>query len=240
MLPIHARILQGEAPFTLSEALAYISEVLELEVLHADRRFEKKFLEEFWPLTAIAQYLGEHTRFVYRGASNEVDAVLFSNELSCQRIEFTIAFDAEQEALRDEHMEIHGHAPITAIIPRPANTRASGKRQLPEVESDFWRRDEQQQMTFRRMKAALRKKQAAARKRIDYHAAWLGIVIDNNQRKEMKQRFYDSAARSLLVANFEPFSRVFIVSTVGDYVFDSATLASRLLSPTLNMAERQS
>lgn len=227
---IHARLLQKEAQFTLAEAQSYVAEVLRLEVLHEDKRFEKKFLEEFWPLTAIAQYLGEHTHLIYRGFSNAVDAELLLGDAPPQPIEFTIAFDAEQEALRDEHMKLYGRAPITAVLPRPSGTRASGSREMPEVEADFWSRDEQRELAFRRMKMALERKQAAALKRADYSNAWLGIVVDNNQRKEKKQNFYDPIARSLLVSRFEPFSRVFVVSTVGDYVFDSATLVSRLLS----------
>lgn len=233
ILPIHAKLLSEAHTFTLAEAQRYVSEVRETGAIESDKRFKKRFLEEFWPLTAIAQCVGnEHTRLLYQGSSKKVDAQLLLRDSSPQPIEFTIAFDAEQEALRDEHFEKYRHAPVTAILPRPSGTRASGKREMPEVEAEVWSRPEQQDAALGRMINALAQKKKAALSRPGYRNAWLGIVVVNWPPDQIKREFYDPLGQRFLAspADYAPFGRVFLASTVGDYVFDSATMTGRFLA----------
>jgi hypothetical protein len=229
---LHLRLLSNE-PFTLAEARSYIADVLRTGAMQEDKRFKKRFLEEFWPLAAIAEVAGdERTQIAYQGASGNVDAKLSIGNRPPQAVEFTIAFDGEQEALRDEHLALYGRAPITADIPRPTATKASGKREMAEVEPEARNRNEQRERIFGRLQAALDRKRKLASKRPDYADGWLSIVLDNDWPKHLKPRLYDPLGKRLFerAEAIEPFTRVFLVSTVGDYVFDSATLSSRLLS----------
>lgn len=232
MVPkLHAKLLSASHTFTLGEALDDIAEVVDGGLIDDEKRLKKRLLEEFWPLVAIAQCVGDdHTRIVYQGSSTDVDAQLLLRTLPPQPIEFTIAFDAEQEALRDEHLERFGHAPVTAVLPKPSATRASGRREIAETEADVWSRTERQEIQLGWMERALDHKKKLAVKRASYCNAWLGIVVINERLKRAKE-FFDPIARRLLAdaGTLKPFPRVFVASTVGDYVFDSATMSSRLI-----------
>ena len=56
-----------------------------------------------------------------------------------------------------------------------------------------------------------------------YAGAWLGIAIPNYPPTEYKEKRFDPLFTEFLAdaSSYEPFSRVFVVSTVGDYIFDS-------------------
>jgi hypothetical protein len=56
-------------------------------------------------------------------------------------------------------------------------------------------------------------------------------VVINWPPEEIKKEFYDPLGLRLLTstADYAPFGRVFLASTAGDYVFDSATMTGSSL-----------
>jgi hypothetical protein len=170
-----------------------------------------------------------NTRIVFTASGPGVDATLMSGASTPPRmVELTAAIDGQQEALRMEHLKKYGHAPVTGRI-KATGIRNRKDRHIEHTEADWQCADQYNSELSDLMKRALLAKQQKARKRPHYQDAWLGIAIPNYPPTEYKKARLDPLCAGFLrdPAGFAPFSRVFIVSTVGDYVFDSARAKSQ-------------
>lgn len=227
---LKARLLDGTAIFTIPEAKQYIADVLAFRDIDTEERFHNRFFHEFWPLVTISEAIGmPSTRIVFTASGPGVDATLMLGGGAPPRmVELTAAIDGQQEALRMEHLKKYGHAPVTGRI-NATGTRNRKDRHIEYAEADWQSADQYNNELFQLMKCALLAKQQKARKRPHYQDAWLGIAIPNYPPTEYKKARLDPLCAGFLhdPGSFAPFSRVFIVSTIGDYVFDSARAKSR-------------
>jgi hypothetical protein len=225
---LRAKILADAASFTIPEAKQYVADVLATRAADEDDRFHKLFFEEFWPLVTIAESIGdEQARMVFTGSGHGVDATLFLGlDRRSQMVELTAAIDGHQEALQDEHMKLYGSAPLTVKL-TPTKNKNSKQRRIEETMADWLSADDYNNELLTRVKHVVAEKRERVTSRPHYRDAWLGVVIPNFPPKERKKRFTPMFAHYLSdVTVYEPFSRVFIVSTVGDYLFDSSSLIS--------------
>lgn len=224
---LRAKILAPAASFTIPEAKQYIEDVLTTGAADDDKLFHKRFFEEFWPLVTIAESLADvPERIEFTGSGGGVDAVILSGTDRSQMIEFTGAIDGHQEALQDEHLELYGSAPLTVKI-TATKSKNSKQRRIDETMPDWQSADDSNDELLSRVKNVVAEKCAKAASRHHYKGAWLGVVIPNFPPKNRKKRFtpmFTEFLRNRTV--YEPFTRVFVVSTVGDYLFDSESLRS--------------
>lgn len=229
-LPIlKAEILKGTRSSTLAQAKQYIDAVLAFQSKEPDAVFHKRFFHEFIPLTTIAEHVGDtETKVCFSGAGHGIDGCLTLNHgQSIRRVELTAATDGHNEALRMELLAECGYAPATGKIPHTGNKnrddREFGPSEVMEGRSDL-----KADQVLSLVAKALADKQKKALTRPHYADAWLGISIENYPPGgALKRKHYDHLFSRLLSnrESFRPFSRVFVVSTVGDYLFDSALIA---------------
>lgn len=224
------QILSGSRSYTLLEAKAYVSDVLAFESKEPDAAFHKRFFHEFVPLVTIAGHVGDAGITIsFGGAGHGIDGcIAFADGRKDQRIELTAATDGQNEALRDELLAVRGYAPASGKIEYTGN-KNWGDRRFGPNETKWRRSDLQAQEVFALVAKALDAKKKKALSRPHYNDAWLGISIENYPpTAERKKCFYDPLSIQLLSdkAAYQPFSRVFVVSTVGDYLFDSASFTS--------------
>ncbi|MEK9138619.1 MAG: hypothetical protein AAB393_15965 [Bacteroidota bacterium] len=223
---LRARLLASATSFTMHEAKQYIDDVLKTGAADDDKRFHKRFSEEFWPLVTVADSLADTRILVeFAGSGSSIDATLvFDSDRLPQQIELTAAIDGHQEALQDEHMEIYGSAPLTVKIAATKNKNSKQQR-IEETMPDWQSADDFNNELLSRVKSVVAEKCAKAVSRAYYKGAWLGVVIPNFPPKERKKRFTPMFTDFLSNSSvYEPFSRVFVVSTVGDYFFDTESL----------------
>lgn len=222
---LRARLFGKSEMFTIQEACQYIHDVVAVRATMGDKPFQKRFFEEFWPLVTIAKFAGsQDTRIEYPGPNEAIDATLIFGGIR-QMVELTAAIDGQQEALRDEHLKLYRRAPVTAKI-KATGKRNTKDRVIEDTPAEVWSSEQQQIDALARMTEALLRKTAKASSRPLYRGAWLGIVIPNFPPTDHKSARYNGPSTCLLKepTAHAPFSRVFVVSTVGDYIFDSDSL----------------
>lgn len=230
MVPVddlEAQLLVNDCAFSLPQAQTYIADVLAARSNRTGTRFHKRFFYEFVPLVAIAQHIAEPgITIIFNGASHDLDGrIVFADGRDDQRVELTAAIDGQNEAVRMELLAERGHAPAVGPIEYTGTKARCDRKFGPNV--TIWRdASETARDRFSLVAKALDAKRAKASTRLNYRAAWLGIVLDNYPPTRFKKPRYDPLCTELLSnpASYAPFDRVFIVSNVGDYIFDSASL----------------
>lgn len=224
---LEAQLLVDGCTFSLPQAQKYIADVLATCSTRTGTRFHKRFFYEFVPLVTIAGHLAEPSiTIVFDGAGHDLDGrIVFADGRDDQRVELTAAIDGQNEALRMELLAERGHAPAVGPI-EYTGAKARGDRKFGPNETIVRDASETARDRFSLVAKALGAKRAKASTRPNYRAAWLGIVIDNYPPTEFKKPRYDPLCAELLSdsTSYAPFNRVFVISNVGDYIFDSASL----------------
>lgn len=224
------QLLTGSPSYTIAEAKKYVADVLACEREEADPTFEKRFFHEFIPLVTIAAHIDDTNCLIsFAGSSDKIDGCL---DFGCaqQLVELTAAVDGHNDALRMELHKKRGWAPATGKI------QATGSKRDREFGANlisFRSSGTYNGELLRLMRTALEKKKERAPSRPDYHGAWLGIVIENYPPGAyQKKHCFDPLCVQLLSGpgGYAPFTRAFVVSAVGDYLFDSASIIP-LLAP---------
>lgn len=221
---LKAKLFAPEAIFSIAEAKRYIEEVQSFAAIDTREPFHKRFFHEFWPLVTIAETVGSpDMRIIFTGSGAGADGCLeFGSNGPRQMVELTVAFDGYQEALRMEHLDLYGDAPATGRI---VATGSRNRRQIERSQIECEPTGQFDRELAERMKDALQAKRDKARARPHYQNAWLGIVIQDYPPTAYKKRRFDPLCIDLVSdqRGFAPFARVFVVSAVGDYIFDSQT-----------------
>jgi len=219
---LKARLLEGKAVFTIAEASQYIDDVLACGAIDTNDRFYRRFFYEFRPLVAIANAVGPpDIRIVFTASGERIDAIFdLGGNNAPRNVEMTTAVDGQREALMMEHLDVHGFAPVLGEI-KATGTRAAGNRRIECADVRAYKYPDE---ISSRMEAALSAKKQKALSNPHYRGAWLGIAIPDFPPAPFKKSRLDPVCSRLLASPeaFVPFSRVFVVSVVGDYLFDSA------------------
>lgn len=221
---LKAKLLEPRVEFSLPGARQYIENVLAFQDIDTRERFHKRFFFEFLPLVTIAESVASpNARIIFSGSGPNIDAeLLLDHTLPPRRVEMTAAIDGHQEALRMEHLAIYGHVPITERM-TATGIRHRKDRHIQETHAEWRSAEESDNALGERIRQALQAKQQMAVHRPHYLDAWLGVVVPDYPPTEYKKRRFDPLCAKLFIdpAVFAPFSRVFVVSTVGDYIFDT-------------------
>lgn len=223
---LKAKLLGSDCRLSIAEACQFVRVGLAGEAIDTNDRFHHLFFNEFVPLVAIASGIDECAEIIFSAAGHGVDAtLLLGDDRRSQMVEMTAAVDGQQEALQMEHLERYGHAPVTTKI-LATGKRNTKDRHIAETDAEWASVDEHREETSRLIADALDKKKRKAVSRQHYNDAWLGIVVPNFPPRDYRRGRFDPLCVKLLSepAAYAPFSRVFVVSTVGDYIFDSQTL----------------
>ena len=219
-------LLKAGREFTIAEAKTIVDYLYDTFCIPTQDRFHNTFFHEICPLMSIAEHLGdEATRIVFLGEIAGFDGLLLLNEGRKQKVELTAAIDGRHDALRMELLTKRGDAPAFQKIKASGTKR---NRTFGPNETEGGCRDEYDYGTLLPLlENALALQVNKAKTNQLYDGAWLGVVFDDwvcpLERSKKKRRF-DPLCQCLLggtLGRYAPFSRVFIIGTSRQYLFDS-------------------